>query len=120
MVHPPDLTEGGSIEINTVVQVDWMSLGGTWMDVDEVKRVGRLARLELTDEEAVSMVDELNDILEYLEMLDTAPDVDVYGFNPIPVEDVLREDEPKVDIDPEVLRGMLDTHEGWVRGPRLS
>ena len=53
-------------------------------------------------------------------MLDEIPGEDTLGFNPIIVADVLREDEPRMDIEPEeILKGMK-TYEGYVRGPRLS
>ena len=52
-------------------------------------------------------------------MLDEAPSLDEFSFNPVPVEDVLREDEVGRDIDPEKLTDQ------WrptmvVRGPKLS
>jgi len=33
---------------------------------------------------------------------------------------VLRDDEPRMDIDPDVLLRDMNTYEGYVRGPRLS
>ncbi len=90
------------------------------MDIETVRNVAKLARLELSDEELQTFCNDLNDILEYLSMLDEAPDVECFGFNPIPVADVLREDEVGYDVDVDSLREMLTTYQGWVRGPRLS
>ena len=36
------------------------------------------------------------------------------------IADVLRDDEPRMDIDSDVLLRGMDTYEGYVRGPRLS
>ena len=40
--------------------------------------------------------------------------------NPIEVADVLRDDEPRMEIDADVLLRDMDTYERYVRGPRLS
>jgi len=58
-------------------------------------------------------------VLNYFAILDEAPDLGRHDFNPVPVSDVLREDEPSLDISPEELRGMMDTYQEMVRGPRL-
>ena len=34
--------------------------------------------------------------------------------------DVLRDDEPRMEIDADVLLRDMDTYERYVRGPRLS
>jgi len=90
------------------------------MDLDVVRKVARIARLELTDEELEEFSVDLAEILEYLSILDKAPTTSGYGFNPVPIEDILREDEESIDIDPEMLRDMMDIYEELVRGPRLS
>ena len=50
----------------------------------------------------------------------TAPESDKRGINPIEVADVLRDDEPRMEIDADVLLRDMDTYERYVRGPRLS
>ena len=45
---------------------------------------------------------------------------DKRGINPIEVADVLRDDEPRMEIDADVLLRDMDTYERYVRGPRLS
>ena len=59
-------------------------------------------------------------ILGYFELLDEAPESDKRGINPIEVADVLRDDEPRMEIDADVLLRDMDTYERYVRGPRLS
>ena len=54
------------------------------------------------------------------ELLDEAPESDKRGINPIEVADVLRDDEPRMEIDADVLLRDMDTYERYVRGPRLS
>ena len=64
------------------------------VDVATVKRVARLARLAVTDDEAVRMTGELNGILGFVEQLS---EVDVAGIEPmtsvIPMAMKMRNDE---------------------------
>lgn len=90
------------------------------MDREIVERVARIAHLDLTDAELERYSADLGEILGYFEMLDEAPGADAEGFDPVEVADVLRDDEPSIEIPPEdLLRGMK-TYDGYVRGPRLS
>ena len=64
------------------------------VDVATVKRVARLARLAVTEDEAVRMTGELNGILGFVEQLS---EVDVSGVEPmtsvIPMAMKMRRDE---------------------------
>ena len=64
------------------------------VDVATVKRVARLARLAVTEEEAVRMTGELNGILGFVEQLG---EVDVHGVEPMtsvtPMAMKMRKDE---------------------------
>ncbi|QLH75306.1 MAG: Asp-tRNA(Asn)/Glu-tRNA(Gln) amidotransferase GatCAB subunit C [Methanomassiliicoccales archaeon] len=90
------------------------------MDRETVVRVAKLARLRLSEEEILRYGQDLEDILSSFEVLSSAPSSESYDFNPVPIMDVLREDEASIDIDPEELMGPMDTYEGYVRGPKLS
>ncbi len=90
------------------------------MDKETVRRVAMLARLELSEEEIESFTKDLGEILEHFSMLDELQDLDDYGFNPVEVIDVLRDDEPHQEIPAEELLRDMDTYEDYVRGPRLS
>ncbi len=90
------------------------------MDRETVERVARAAHIKLTEEELDRYSKDLSDILTYFELLDEAPGCNDYGVNPIEVADVLRDDEPHIDIDPDVLLKGMNTYDGYVRGPRLS
>mgnify|MGYP005835057047 CR=1 FL=1 len=90
------------------------------MDEDTVWKVARVARLKLTDEERHQFAADLEDILSAFAVLDEAPTDPEFDFNPVPVEDILREDEVVRDTDPAELRREMETKEDWVRGPRLT
>lgn len=90
------------------------------MDPDVVRKVAKIARLDLTDEEVEDFSRDLEEILDYFSVLDQAPTREACRLNPVDIEDVLREDGPYMDIDPGVLRRLMNTYEDWVRGPRLS
>lgn len=90
------------------------------MDLEVVRKVARIARLELSDEELEEFSGDLEEILDYLSVLDEAPSSEEYGFNPVPIEDLMREDEPLLEIDPAELRDMMDTYQDWIRGPKLA
>jgi len=89
------------------------------MDREIIARVAKVARLELTEEEMERYAQDLDDILNSFSILDEAPMCDTFTFNPIAVVDVLREDQPGQDIDPQLLRKQMRTYEDYVRGPRL-
>jgi aspartyl-tRNA(Asn)/glutamyl-tRNA(Gln) amidotransferase subunit C len=90
------------------------------MDVKTVRDVAKFAHIALTDEETERYCKDLGDILSYFELLNEAPECDERGVNPILVEDITREDVPKVEYDADVLLRDMDTYERYVRGPRLS
>ena len=90
------------------------------MDRETIERVARTAHIKLTEDELERYRSDLEEILTYFELLDEAPECDNYGVNPIEVADILRDDEPRMDIDPASLLKDMNTYEGYVRGPRLS
>lgn len=68
----------------------------------DIRHVAKLARLELTDEEAKHYAQQLDGILTYI---DTLTRYDLDGVEPtahaIPVYDVLRADEPRAGFSQE-------------------
>ena len=90
------------------------------MDRETVERVARTAHIRLTEDEIQRYGRDLEEILTYFELLDEAPGSDERGINPVEVADVLRDDEPRMEIDPDILLRDMDTYERYVRGPRLS
>lgn len=89
------------------------------MDKETVKKMAHSAHLELTDQELDRFSSDLSDILKYFALLDEAPESKEFGLDPINVTDVLRDDVPHLDLDPEALLERMDTYENYIRGPRL-
>lgn len=90
------------------------------MDKDIVERVAKVSRLNLTENEIEEFRNDLESILGYFDMLDDAPNVEEFGFNPVEIADVFRDDVPSSEFDPQDLLRDMKTYEGYVRGPRLS
>jgi aspartyl/glutamyl-tRNA(Asn/Gln) amidotransferase C subunit len=90
------------------------------MDEETVRKVARVARLDLTDEEVSKYAVDLEDILSTFEVLDEAPVTEDFDLTPVPVDDRLRDDEVLAYPDPARLRREMRTADGWVRGPRLK
>jgi aspartyl-tRNA(Asn)/glutamyl-tRNA(Gln) amidotransferase subunit C len=65
------------------------------MDIDQVRKVAKLARLELTDADLGAMAGQLTAILHYVDQL---KQLDTEGVeplaHPLPVQNVFRSDEP--------------------------
>ena len=86
------------------------------IDRDQVLHVARLARLRLTDEEVERITVELGDILEHIDAIQALDLDDVEPTSHVvPLENVLRPDEPRESWDRErVLEGAPDaSHEGF-------
>lgn len=70
------------------------------MDIEEVRKVASLARLNLSDEELSKYGEQLTQILGYVNVLD---EVDIEGVEPMPhavqLQNVFREDERKPSLD---------------------
>lgn len=90
------------------------------MDKEIVGKVAIVAHLTLTEDELDGYTKDLNEILDYFKILDEAPECEGVGINPIEVSNVMREDEPHMDIDPDILMKHMKTYDNYVRGPRLK
>jgi aspartyl-tRNA(Asn)/glutamyl-tRNA(Gln) amidotransferase subunit C len=86
---------------------------GATIDHAEVRRIARLARLELTDEQVSQFAVQLSRILEYFEQLD---EVDTEGVeplaHPLPITDVTRDDEPRAGLSGEAALANAPQREG--------
>lgn len=90
------------------------------MDRETVTKVARIAHLELTEEEIELYRSDLEEILDYFRILDGAPSSDGLLLNPVEVSDVLRSDEPHMEISADALLAEMNTYERYVRGPRVQ
>jgi aspartyl-tRNA(Asn)/glutamyl-tRNA(Gln) amidotransferase subunit C len=91
------------------------------LTLDDVRRVARLARLELTDDESAVQLRSINELMERFESL---RELDVEGIEPTahsaPINNVLREDaaRPSLPRD-EALAGAPDAREGCFAVPLI-
>ena len=87
----------------------------------EVEWIAHLARLELTEEMAEKMADQLSQVLDYIAKLDAA---DTSGVEPMShsgaLSNVFREDVPSPSLDREAaLRNAPEQSGGYFRVPRV-
>ena len=87
----------------------------------ELAWVAHLARLELTDEMAGQMADQLSSILDYIEKLNELDTSDVAPMShPGSLTNVFRDDEPTGSLPrDQALKNAPDRHEGFFRVPRV-
>ena len=85
---------------------------------ETVERVAKLARIELTAREVKKFEKDLNDILAAFKTLDEAP-MSEPSFQPIKMQNVMREDEPeKCLTNEEALRNTKHKEKGFFKGPK--
>lgn len=89
---------------------------------DDMLKLANLARLEITEDELIEFLDELNSILEYVKQLQT---VDTEGLEPknqvTDLVNVTREDVPK-DYGyslTELMRNIPDKKDGLIKVKRM-
>lgn len=87
----------------------------------DVDHVARLARLALTDEERERFRSQLGVILEHAERVREVAAEDVQPTShPIPMKNVLRDDEPEPTLSQEeALAGAPETEKGQFKVPRI-
>ena len=72
------------------------------MDIEEVKKVARLARLELGDADLAEAARQLTAILDYFDQLGKLDTTGVEPLaHPLPVQNVFRGDEPAPSLTPD-------------------
>ncbi len=89
------------------------------IDREQVLHVARLSRLRLSEEEVDTLTGELSSVLDHVDKL---AEVDIDGVEPtshvVPLENVLRPDEPRPSLNREVaLSEAPDPHDGAFRVP---
>ncbi len=92
------------------------------IDRDQVLHVARLSRLALTEAELERMAGELSHVLDHV---DRIAELDLDDVEPtahvVPLENVLREDEPRPSWPREqILAPAPDPEEGAFRVPSLQ
>lgn len=89
---------------------------------EDVKHVAKLARLELTEEEIEKYSKQLDEIIKHVEQMN---EVDTTGVepmpHPIPVYNVMREDEVKYEQTKEEMMANAPFEEdGFFRVPKIN
>ena len=85
---------------------------------EEVKHLGWLARIELTDEEIERYTSQIEEIVKYLDKLDTIPLGQVKPIVARKKFEDLRPDEP-AGFEGDAL-GTKYRKDGFVKGPRMT
>lgn len=89
------------------------------MDRKTVEKIANIAHIKLTDKELDEYSKDLDDIIAYFNILDKAPECDNYHHTTIETVDILRDDDPITNIDPDILLSDMKTYKRYIRGPRL-
>jgi aspartyl/glutamyl-tRNA(Asn/Gln) amidotransferase C subunit len=93
---------------------------GIELDEDMIKKVARISRIRLTSEEEQRLLSDFREILSAFSMLDEAvPDCEP-AFHPIEIKNFVREDEPEIRIPPDEIIEEMDTHQRFIKGPRMQ
>lgn len=72
------------------------------MDIEQVRKVARLARLELSDADLARMTEQLTNILNYVDQLTELNTDGVEPMaHPLPLQNVFRDDEPRPSLSPD-------------------
>lgn len=78
--------------------------GPTLISLVEVRHVARLARLELTDSEIVTLQGELSALLDHVDKVRRLDTADVPPTaHPLPLRNVLRADEPRPGLERQAV-----------------
>ena len=83
-----------------------------------LSKVAQLARIELTESEAVTLQKEISDLLEYVDLLQDSPAIDASSAES-PTTLSRRADKPLQSIGDELLDLSADYTDHFVRVPRV-
>jgi aspartyl-tRNA(Asn)/glutamyl-tRNA(Gln) amidotransferase subunit C len=91
------------------------------IDETQVRKVAKLARLDLNDSEVEQFSGELSSIIEYIEKLN---ELDVEGVEPLahclPIHNVFRDDVAQPSLDnASALANAPDKHDGYFKVPKV-
>jgi len=91
------------------------------MDQNQVKKVAKLARLDLTDAETIEFSDQLSDILEYVQKMNELDTTDVEPLaHCLAVHNCLRPDSAKASLGTDVvLKNAPQQDEDFFKVPKI-
>jgi aspartyl-tRNA(Asn)/glutamyl-tRNA(Gln) amidotransferase subunit C len=88
------------------------------VSTDEVKYLGWLSKLELTDEEITKYQAQIDGIVSYLDKLDTLQLADSESTNLEKDVSELRDDHSQT-FTGEILKSANKVKDGFIKGPRM-
>lgn len=91
------------------------------ISIDQVKDIADVVRIEISEEEATKLSNDLNELLEHVELLN---ELDTENVEPtthvVNLKNVMRDDEPKEWItQEEALKNAPDAKDGYFRVPSI-
>jgi len=90
------------------------------IDKETIERVAKISRLRLTPEEEERLLSDFKEILSAFSMLDEAEADCDPAFHAIDIRNYLRDDEPGMSVPPDDIIERMDTHQRFVKGPRMQ
>lgn len=92
------------------------------ISIEDVKHVANLARLELTEAEMEKFSKQLGDILKYVEQMNEVDTKDVEPMaHPIPVVNVMREDEVRYEqTKADLMKNAPEEEDGFFKVPKIG
>jgi len=90
------------------------------IDSETIEKVAKVSRLRLTAEERERLLSDFKEILSAFSMLDEAEADCDPAFHPIEIENFLRDDEPEMTIQADDVTADMDTHQRFIKGPRMQ
>lgn len=90
------------------------------IDHDTIEKVARLSRLRLTPEEEKQLLADFQEILTAFSLLDEAEAECDPAFHAIEIENLMREDDPSIEISPDEILERMRTLQRYIRGPRMQ
>lgn len=83
------------------------------MDIEQVRWISHLARLELDDNELESMARQLGNIIQYFDQLQKVNTLGVEPLaHPLPVSNVFRDDELSTSLTPDQALANAPSRQG--------
>ena len=92
------------------------------IEIKDVEHAGRLARLNLKEDEKVKFSKQLGDILKYMEQLNEVDTTGVEPMNhPIDFSNVMREDVARYDCTrEELMANAPEVEQDYFKVPKIS
>ena len=93
---------------------------GLEIDNETIERVAKISRLRLSPDEEERLLSDFKEILSAFSMLDEAEADCDPAFHPIEIDNFLRDDDVSTSVDPDDIIDDMDTHQIFIKGPRMQ